>query len=110
MKKTISVSVALLLLAGCGDSSPSESTLDSRAQVRAQKAVKELLRDGSSAEFRSLEVKRPVSGGRYVCGEVNSKNLLGAYTGYQQFVSIGEMTILQEQLSDFYLVWQEFCS
>lgn len=110
MKKILFCAGALaFFLTGCGDSGPSDSTLDSRARVQAQNSVKSLLRDGDSAEFRNLRVMKSESGGRYVCGEVNSRNAFGGYAGYQQFVSVGQMTFLQEQVSDFSEVWQEFC-
>lgn len=91
------------------DTAPSDSSLDSRARVQAQNSVKSLLRDSDSAEFRNLQVLHSKSGGRYVCGEVNSRNAFGGYVGYQQFVSVGQMTFLQEQASDFSEVWKEFC-
>ena len=45
------------------------------------------------------------------CGEVNSKNSFGAYTGFQKFVSAGkpELTFLQEQVPDFEIVWDRLC-
>ena len=45
------------------------------------------------------------------CGEVNSKNSLGGYVGYQRFVSAGkaELTFLEEEAADFSGVWNRFC-
>jgi len=45
------------------------------------------------------------------CGEVNSKNSFGGYGGYQKFVSAGkaELTFLEEEVSDFNVVWNRKC-
>ena len=45
-------------------------------------AVLEVLKDPDTAKFKNEK-----SRGEYVCGEVNSKNGMGAYTGYSRFIS-----------------------
>ena len=78
--------------------------------IKGEEAVKNKLKDGSSAEFRNVFFNNngtPVS-----CGEVNSKNSFGAYSGYQRFVSAGstELTFLEEQVKDsFDGVWSKYC-
>ena len=67
------------------------------------------MKDGSSAEFRNVFFNNngtPVS-----CGEVNSKNSFGAYSGYQRFISAGNvLTILEEEVSDgIQTVWNQYC-
>lgn len=52
----------------------------------AQEAVAAELIDGESARFRNVK-KHAVAG---VCGEVNAKNRLGAYTGFKRFIVFGE--------------------
>ncbi|HEX8382452.1 MAG TPA: hypothetical protein VF592_03655 [Sphingomonas sp.] len=52
-------------------------------EVRAEKAVKDLLRDPNSAEFGKHLYD--VSTGT-VCGEVNAKNGFGGYTGRKLFI------------------------
>ena len=49
-------------------------------QVVPTKAVKAYLHDPSSAKFRNVEVL-----GGVTYGEVNAKNLFGAYVGYKSF-------------------------
>lgn len=50
-----------------------------------QKVVAYKLYDGESARFRNIRV---VTDGTY-CGEVNSKNRMGAYTGFTGFSVLG---------------------
>ncbi len=78
-----------------------------------KEAVREKLKDADSANFRntffnyaSLQGKRiPVS-----CGEVNSKNSFGGYTGFERYVSAGEgLTYLESEVSDFSTVWSTLC-
>jgi len=55
----------------------------------AQDAVKRKLRDPSSAQFRNMGVFHPAFADgppQAVCGEVNSKNGFGGYSGYTIFV------------------------
>lgn len=46
----------------------------------AKKAVEKNLKDPSSAQYRNL-----ISKGGMVCGEVNSKNSMGGYAGFEEF-------------------------
>lgn len=79
-----------------------------------QDHVRQSTRDPSSAQFRGSKVyyfknKTPV-----VCGEINSKNGFGGYTGYQRFIASGEKfgPFLEEMMEprEFYNSWREFCS
>jgi len=74
-------------------------------------ATKAKLKDSSSAEFRNVYFNRGSDNIPMTCGEVNSKNSFGSYTGYQRFVSAGksELTFLEEQVPDFNTVWNRFC-
>ena len=78
---------------------------------RGKDAVREKLKDSRSAEFRSVFFRRGSDGVPMTCGEVNSKNGFGGLTGFQKFVSAGQadMTFLEEEISDFYKVWNRFC-
>jgi hypothetical protein len=51
------------------------------AEEKAKRAVAEQLLDPASALFRNV-----VSEAGKVCGEVNAKNKMGAYTGFSRFV------------------------
>lgn len=78
---------------------------------RGKAAVKAKLKDPSSAQFRNVYFHRGADGIPMTCGEVNSKNSFGGYSGYQRFVSAGkpELTFLQEQVADFNTVWKRLC-
>jgi hypothetical protein len=65
-----------LLLGGC-DFIPGT---DSYQESKARDAVTRNLVDPSSAQFRNVGVH-----GDLVCGEVNGKNRMGAYVGFQRF-------------------------
>jgi len=72
-------------------------------------AVRSVLKDSDSAEFRSIEYVKNADGG-FVCGEVNSKNSFGGFSGWQHFISAGTQTVyLEEQVSDFRNVWRDVC-
>jgi len=65
-------------LSGCGSDA---------GQIRAAKdIVREELLDGSSAQFEDVVSSTITDGRKLVCGWVNAKNRLGAYTGFEHFV------------------------
>lgn len=73
MKKALWISCSVtVLLASCGP-----SNID-----RAQEAAAYKLSDPDSAKFREVR-----ENGEYICGEINGKNQMGAYSGYSQFVA-----------------------
>lgn len=78
---------------------------------KGQDAVKAKLKDPSSAQFRELYVNRGQGMPPMTCGEVNSKNSFGGFSGYQRFVSAGtaELTFLESEVSDFGSVWAQLC-
>lgn len=47
----------------------------------AEQAVKRILNDPESAQFRDMRVYT-----LSVCGEVNAKNAMGGYVGFQRFI------------------------
>lgn len=75
----------------------------------AENAVKQILRDPSSAQFRSVrEYAGPV------CGEVNAKNGFGGFTGYTRFIVVGstkspDAYIEGQTQFDFPSAWQMAC-
>ena len=69
--RAVALLIATMMITGC----------DSQKVRDAKNIVRERLRDASSAQFRNV---REVDGGT-VCGEVNSKNGYGAYTGFEPF-------------------------
>lgn len=78
--------------------------------IKTQDGVRNRLKDPGSAEFRNVFFKRH-EGTPIVCGEVNSKNGFGGFTGFQHFVGAGEaMVYLEEEVADFSQVWNEMCA
>jgi hypothetical protein len=63
--------------------------------------LKHYLKDVDSAKFRDVFISRTESGLAVVCGEVNSKNSYGAYSGFTRFIS--SSTENQEGM------WEIFC-
>ncbi len=78
---------------------------------KGKEAVKLKLKDPSSAQFKDVYFHRGANNVPMTCGEVNSKNSYGGYNGYQKFISAGnpDLTFLEEQVKDFYTVWNRFC-
>lgn len=78
--------------------------------VKAQDTVKQKLKDPRSAQFRNVFFSQK-GGVPVACGEVNSKNSLGGYGGYQRFIGTDDiaLTFLEEEVSDFGNIWQQLC-
>nr|WP_315539440.1 hypothetical protein [uncultured Comamonas sp.] len=85
MKQFACLTFAVLLLVGCG-------AADRELVGQAQSAVREKLKDPSSAKFeRTFVLPHPDTSTKYAqlksaCGFVNAKNSFGAYTGSVRFV------------------------
>jgi hypothetical protein len=58
----------------------------------ARHALAAVLLDATSADLRNL--RRTETGG--VCGEVNAKNALGAYTGFKPFHASGDVVFVEQ--------------
>ncbi len=74
----------------------------------AQENVRKRLKDPDSASFTGLFIGK--SG--VPCGEVNSKNSFGGYTGYQRFVaSGGGLAFLESDMppEEFEKTWSQLC-
>lgn len=72
--------------------------------------VRRRLKDAGSAEFRNVFFNE-YEDGPIVCGEVNSKNGFGGYTGFQHFVGSGtKLVFLEEEVDGFSEVWNEMCA
>lgn len=74
-----------------------------------QERIKNHLKDPSSAEFRGVRVSHAVA--PVVCGEINSQNSFGGYSGYQRFISGGNVQVLEEEMApgEMEKTWNEFC-
>ena len=78
---------------------------------KGKQAVKARLKDPGSAKFQNVYFHRGGMDIPVTCGEVNSKNSFGGYTGFQRFVSGGkaELTFLETEAADFSSVWRQLC-
>lgn len=74
MRKIIAISLFGAALIGCTDADIGN----------ARDAVRRKLYDAESAQFRNERVYR-VDGRTTVCGEVNAKNRMGGFAGFQPF-------------------------
>lgn len=80
--------------------------------VLGEEAVTARLRDPGSSSFRNIFFSRGKDKIPMTCGQVNSKNGFGGYTGYQSFVSAGQadLTFLEHEVTDFQVIWKRYCS
>lgn len=90
MKKIIALIIIGVSLAGC---KPSEK----KALELSEKEITINLKDPDSAKFRfvrlaKLEDAKDKSTNSIVCGQINSKNGFGAYTGFTRFIVALNMT------------------
>ena len=86
MNKLLSVFLVSLIVTACGQKTDSSSTsieegIEKQYIEQAKAALSKDLKDPSSAQFINV---RLINGGE-VCGEVNAKNSLGGYVGFQRF-------------------------
>ncbi len=89
---------------------------DSGKQVawieRGKDAIREKLRDPSSAEFRNVTFH---SGGGVpmACGEVNANNGFGGKGGYERFIAAGTtMAVMESEMTtaaEMTEVWDRYC-
>ena len=121
MKAFISVAfiAASIGLGGCSGE-PKEvvsagelSPIKQQSWIRVGKdSVRAKLKDGDSAKFQNVFFNQGKDGVPVSCGQVNSKNGFGAYGGYQRYIATNhaDLTFLEEQVSDFQIVWDRFCT
>lgn len=88
-----------------------EAALDTRAKA----ALEGVLNDPFSARYRRVSTGRDGS----LCGQVNAKNRMGAYTGFQTFITFSSGNAVHFQTgagdrtdpaSDFGPQWQRGCA
>ncbi len=78
MAKSLTVAIVVastLMLSACNE--------ESAKRVRAEDAVKALMKDSSSAKIEDLQAGKTE---KHICGLINAKNSFGAYTGPTPFV------------------------
>lgn len=90
--------------------SPSSAISDARYITENEARVTAKLKDPESAQFRDVYVSNSF-GIPLVCGEVNAKNSFGGYTGYQRFISGGELQVIETDMAagEMDKSWVKFC-
>lgn len=90
MRKSLLI-VAMIAIVSCGQDSGEAPEI-----LVAKDAVGDLLLDASSAQFEAVAAE-----GAVVCGLVNAKNRMGAYTGFQGFIVENDIATLDTGSEDF---------
>lgn len=93
MKKLLLVLVVCVATACDSATDPMVGAGENSLIERAKTAVVERVPDPSSTEFRNVNTRDG-----YVCGELNTKNRMGAYHGYQFFA--------YREFSNGYTAWE----
>jgi hypothetical protein len=62
--------------------------MEAREITAAKEAARSLLNDPDSAQFRNLEVHSVNDQLATVCGEVNARNRMGGYSGFERFAYV----------------------
>lgn len=110
----IAISTLLMwhFMSGGSSKTPPEVSQHTKELVWVEKskdAVRSRLKDPNSAEFKDVHFS-DAGGTPVACGQVNSKNTYGGYTGFQHFVAAGEnMAFFERETDDFSKVWNEMC-
>lgn len=81
---------ALMLAAVVGGAEASARPATPKEIEAIRSALDRDLYDSQSARFRDVQVGRDPKPGdlRFACGQVNAKNLMGAYVGYRPFAVV----------------------
>ena len=124
MKKIISMKllfvntllIALILSSCGGDNSDRETSKNSKelnevGYINLHKGrIKNRLKDSESAKFRNIFISKKI-GSPIVCGEINSKNSFGGYSGYQRFVSGGTIQVIESDMAkgEMDSTWLQVC-
>lgn len=108
MKKTIILTTIFIL---CSTTLIASDTREIAWIEKGKEAVRSKLKDPNTAQFKNVYFHRGAKGIPVSCGEVNSKNSFGGYTGFQKFISAGnpELTFIQSEVTDFTTSWKQFC-
>ncbi|OZI57639.1 hypothetical protein [Bordetella genomosp. 4] len=104
MRRLIWAAMALLISSVAFAAGPTDIN-EIKRQRMAEEFVAANLKDPKSAEFRNQNG---------FCGEVNSKNSFGGYTGFQRFIAASrEMVVFERdknlERGAFDEAWNQFC-
>jgi hypothetical protein len=99
---------ALFLFAGVISAQESPTLPEVEA---AQTAIRNKLKDPSSAQFRNDRLMLTETGALSVCGEVNAKNSYGGYNGFVPYYSAGTVAALgAKNDSTFSIIYPAICA
>lgn len=101
----VGVAVVSALFVGLAVAAGPTDINEIRRQSMAKDFVLATLKDPDSAKFRNQ---------KSFCGEVNSKNSFGGYTGFKRFIAAGKDLVVFEGDKNlargaFQEAWGEFC-
>ena len=106
----VALLVALAIGVVMGMPKTSSPTPEKTAQVKAieqqtqsRLALQNYLKDPISAQIRNH---------KGYCGEVNSKNSFGAYTGFKRFIATSSMVLIEGESPkgpEFQKTWEQLC-
>ncbi|MDO9007464.1 MAG: hypothetical protein Q7U80_04515 [Thiobacillus sp.] len=76
--------------------------------VAAKRAIRASLKDPDSAQFKGVYANYTEEFSVAACGQVNSRNSFGGYTGFKRFVSSGKSVIVEgrDNIAD---AWADAC-
>lgn len=81
--------------------------------VEAKDFLKSRMKDPGSVKWQNVRFNTANVDGKAlpaVCGEVNSKNAFGGYTGFQRFVSVPPaIAVVEDEVADFHNIWNVMC-
>lgn len=98
MKKILGFCLVLGLIGCGGNAEQARASLEDQAVLN----IKQTLKHPDSAQFRNQ---------KGACGEVNSKNDQGEYTGFKKYVIVKEIVIMDDDGSHmFEPQWEKHCS
>lgn len=110
LRQFLLIPAASALLTGCGESeAQKEARIRANIQIMSEAAVRSKLKDPGSAQFQNQRVSTKGA----ACGEVNSKNSFGGYTGFTRYIFAGkDLTIFENDMApgEFDVSWRQVCS
>ena len=80
-------------------------------ETQSRRTIKTRMKDPDSVEFKNVFGSKSPDG-VFVCGQVNSKNSFGAYTGFTRFIGGGKTVFLEgtdETNPPFPDLWVRLC-
>ena len=86
-----------------------QRSIEIELTVKAERSVSEMMKDPDSTKFKNVFFNNTKAGGDVVCGNFDSKNSLGAYSGYKRFISNGKTTFIEGQDTNIADIWTKIC-